>query len=220
MASTPPSSSASWSATPASTCTGTPAAPLVAWAQSRCELDGDHLGDGRRVVREVKAVAGAELDDRQERGRRDVSRLVVVADDADDLQVRESRAASASGWASLRALLRQLSGEEGDAPSFARDGGSRPDKLWFARLMLSPGSRARHACAPGVDAVVSVGDALQRQWLADRDRQGSVAGGRGEIGRSLVLGGGREVVAAEQPDGEVREEHGPESEVGSGLRVA
>ena len=52
----------------------------------------------------------------QERGRRDVGPLVVVADDADDLQIRESRAASASDWASLRALLRQLSREEGMRP--------------------------------------------------------------------------------------------------------
>ncbi len=52
--------------------------------------------------------------------RRDVGPLVVVADDAEDLQVRESRAASASDLASLRALLRQLSREESHAPSFAR----------------------------------------------------------------------------------------------------
>jgi hypothetical protein len=32
--------------------------------EGRFGLDGDHLGDGRGLVREVEAAAGAELDDR------------------------------------------------------------------------------------------------------------------------------------------------------------
>jgi hypothetical protein len=36
---------------------------LRASAQERFRLDGDDLLDGRRVVREVQAVAGADLKD-------------------------------------------------------------------------------------------------------------------------------------------------------------
>jgi hypothetical protein len=61
---------------------------------------------------------------------------------------------------------------------------------------------------------VRSGCLLQGQRLGDRNRQGAVPGRRRELGRRLLLGCGRKVVASEQPDRDVVEQQGPEREVG------
>src|SRR5690349_14589882 len=53
---------------------------------------------------------------------------------------------------------------------------------------------------------------LQGQWRADGEPQCVVVCRGGEVGGGLLFGGGGEVVAAEQPDGDVVEQHGPERE--------
>lgn len=69
--------------------------------------------------------------------------------------------------------------------------------------------------AAGVDAVVGLGDLVERAAVADVDGEGSDGGRGGEIAGSLASGPGGEVVAAEHAEGDVGEQQGPEGEFGA-----
>jgi len=68
-----------------------------------------------------------------------------------------------------------------------------------------------------VNQVVRIGDVLERKSLPDNYRQRACAGGGDEICGRLFLGLAGEVIATEQPDCHVVEEHGPERKGGSVL---
>jgi hypothetical protein len=84
-----------------------------------------------------------------------------------------------------------------------------------ARRLLQLGSarRMNAVSGSGVHAVVGFGDAVEWWRIGDGDRERAVACRRGQVFSGLALGEVREVVAAEQPDREVGEEHRPEREV-------
>ena len=93
-----------------------------------------------------------------------------------------------------------------------RRGTARPGRSDVVALRQSGIASRTRSRAPGIDAVVRLGGPLERQWLADGDRERAVPRRGREVGRRLLLRGGREVVAAEQPDGHVVEQHRPERE--------
>src|SRR5204863_4686933 len=68
---------------------------------------------------------------------------------------------------------------------------------------------------PGVDPIVGLCDSIKGQRIADGYPQCSLARCGGELGRGLALGRERKVVATEQPDREVGEQHWPERELGA-----
>lgn len=63
--------------------------------------------------------------------------------------------------------------------------------------------------------VVGLGDPVERDRFAARDGQRSFMRRGGQVDRGLLLSEWREVVAAEQPDREVGEEHRPEGKLGA-----
>lgn len=65
----------------------------------------------------------------------------------------------------------------------------------------------------GVDVVMGLGDVVQRVTVADGDGEG--ADGGGEVAGGLALGLAWEVVAAEQPQGDVVEQQRPEGDLGA-----
>ncbi|GGV72875.1 hypothetical protein GCM10010277_86330 [Streptomyces longisporoflavus] len=67
----------------------------------------------------------------------------------------------------------------------------------------------------GVHVVVGPGDVVQRVAVADGDGEGADGGCGGEVAGGLALGLGGEVVAAEQPQGDVVEQQGPEGDLGA-----
>src|SRR5437763_4629817 len=82
-------------------------------------------------------------------------------------------------------------------------------------FLSSARDRQKHALArPRLDSVVRLGDVVQGQGIVGRYRQGSLACCGGEIDSGLTFRRTREVVAAEESDRQVGEEHGPEREVG------
>src|SRR4051812_35979721 len=88
--------------------------------------------------------------------------------------------------------------------------------MWRRCRRLSQGwpRDAAVAAGAGVDKLVCVGDSVQRQRVGGGDLDGTVARRRGQVVGGMFLGVGREVVAAEEADGDVVEQHRPEREVG------
>jgi len=68
-----------------------------------------------------------------------------------------------------------------------------------------------------VNQVVRIGDVLEWKSLSDNYRQRASAGGGDEVRGGLLLGLAGEVIAAEQSDCHVVEQHGPEGKGGSVL---
>jgi hypothetical protein len=74
---------------------------------------------------------------------------------------------------------------------------------------------AASVATAGVDVVVGLGDVVQRVTGTDDDGEGADGGGGGEVAGGLALGLDGEVVAAEQPQGDVVEQQRTEGDLGA-----